>query len=262
MNYTILSRQLFEINKRIHSGKDDDTLTYHMNHIELVRKYMIELSNRLHFKLDHSVAAAIAYGHDLLKERGLADNEEWLFEPYSSVSTDPNRYVRTNLPTLEKFNMGEYFNSDCQYHALASAIFINKELSVDDPHIIYPIMFHSCPVMDVYNDLDDYTKQLIDITLLADKLSSNWLRINTRDKSVCIDLDLLVFGETGWEFNYIYGLYVARLIASKKNSGEQSKLATEYYFSRLKKTNPLIDEKKDLGDKQKWPKRNQRFKMQ
>lgn len=262
MNKILLAKMLRDLNLSIHSGKSQDVLNYHMNHIELVRKYMIEISKRLNVKLDNNTASVIAYGHDLLKERGIANEQENLLAPYESVSTDPARYVRTNLEILEKFGMDEYFNSDCQYHALASGIFLNKELGVEDANIVYPVMFHSCPVMDVYDTLPSYTKQLIDITLLSDKLSSNWLRINTQDKEVCIDLDLLVFGETGWEFNYLYGLYVARLIASKKNSGDHSKEATKYYFDRLKQTNPLIDEKVELGDKQTWPKRKQRFKMQ
>ena len=82
------------------------------------------------------------------------------------------------------------------------------------------------------------------------------------DKEVCCDLDLAVFGESGREFNYTLGLYLARLISQGKSDGEQSKITTEYYYERLCRTNPLIKKRPELGGKQQWPKRNQQSKMQ
>ena len=56
--------------------------------------------------------------------------------------------------------------------------------------------------MYVYEKLDKKIQTMIDITMLADKLSSNYLRINFRKVDVRIDLDQVVFGLSGNEFNY------------------------------------------------------------
>ena len=99
---------------------------------------------------------------------------------------------------------------------------------------------------------------MVDIMMLSDKLSSNYLKINMRGMEVRIDLDQLVFGSSGKEFNYTMGLFAARLIGQGKSEEAQSSITTEYYFKRLKDSNPLISEEfslKDLGGARKWPKR-------
>lgn len=247
------------LNQFIHS--DYGKLDYHMAHLEYVYKYTIKISKQLGIPFDHNKWAYISYGHDLLKERGLDPDKEVSWRGIQ-IPQDPNRYVRTNLDILENYKVEEYFNSDMQYHALASAIFMVKELHISSPEIIYPIMFHSCPIMNIYDTLPKNIQTAVDITMLADKLSSNWLRINMLDKEVCCDLDLAVFGESGREFNYTLGLYLARLISQGKSDGEQSKITTEYYYERLCRTNPLIKKRPELGGKQQWPKRNQQSKMQ
>lgn len=78
-------------------------------------------------------------------------------------------------------------------------------------------MFHSCPIMSIYSTLNYRTRTMVDIISLSDKLSSNYLRINYKEKNeVSIDLDLAVFGADGKEFNYTLGLLIARLISQGK----------------------------------------------
>lgn len=249
---------LFKMNEFIH--KDYDRLSYHINHINLTRLFLIELNKRLGEGNSEFILNWIGLTHDLLKERGLNKDKHVEYEG-KEIPQDINRYVRSNLDVLEHFGLEDYFSSDIQYHALAAGIFLYKEMDIRDEYILYPVMFHSCPIMDVYNTLDKKLQTLIDMTMLADKLSSNWLRINMLDKEVCCDLDLVVFGESGKEFNYTLGLYLARLISQGKSDGEQSKITTKYYYDRLCRTNPLIVQHSKLGGKQEWPKRNLPWKI-
>ena len=257
--FSQVKETMYRLNRAAHA--DYSKLNYHMSHLEYVYKYTIKISRKLGIPVDTNKWAYISYGHDLLKEHGLDPNKHVTWKGIE-IPQDPNRYVRMNLDVLEEYKVEEYFNSDMQYHALASAIFMVKEMHIISPEIIYPIMFHSCPIMDIYNTLPKHLQTSIDITMLADKLSSNWLRINLLDKEVCCDLDLAVFGESGREFNYTLGLYLARLISQGKSDGGQSKITTEYYYDRLCMTNPLIKKKPELGGKQQWPKRNQPLQTQ
>lgn len=251
--------EMRELNKFIH--KNSDKLDYHIKHLELVKGYMLRLCDKLGFKVTEDKISYIAYGHDLLKERGLDTNSIVNYNGID-IPQDLIRYVRTNLDTLETYGLDEYFNSDMQYHAVASGIFMIKELGITDPEIIYPVMFHSCPVMEVYWKLPLRVRTLVDITMLADKLSSNCLRINMLEREVCMDLDFAVFGPTGKEFNYSMGLYLARLINQKKSNGACSVAATLDYHSRLVAMNPILRETAEIGGKGLWPKRNQPLKIQ
>ena len=253
-----LEDELLKMNEFIH--KDFERLEYHMEHIKLVRKYMITISKRLGGPVDYPTLTKIALYHDLLKEHGLNPDKKAEYNGIE-IPQDPNRYVRSNLDILKEYQLDDYFNSDAQYHSLAAGIFLKKELGIDDPYILYPVMFHSCPIIDVYNTLPKRMQELVDITMLSDKLSSNWLRINMMEKEVNCDLDLAVFGESGREFNYTLGLYLARLIAKRKQRGKQSRITNTYYYNRLERVNPLIAADIKLGGKKKWPKRNQRSLM-
>jgi hypothetical protein len=254
--------EMLKMNRVIHAKYEN--LEYHMNHIILTRDYLVDLNNRLGLGISFHILDYIGLGHDLLKERGL-DPESTLIYNGISIPQDPNRYVRENLDVLKEFGLEDYFNSDLQYHALAAGIFLYKEMHVIDPYILYPVMFHSCPIMDVYYTLPTKMQTLVDMTILADKLSSNWLRINMLEKDVCCDLDLILYGSSGKEFNYAMALYMARLISYGKSDGEQSKMATRYYYEKLVNENPLIsryvnDDDYKIGGKKKWQKRNPRLK--
>ena len=202
----------------------------------------------------------IANAHDILKEKYQKKGmslENFTFEGIE-IPRDLNRYVRTNLNVLEPFGLDDYFNTDIQLHALAAAIFVIKEMGISDESIVYPIAFHSCPIIQIYETLNQTTRDLIDITMLADKLSSNCIRIHQKNKEVRVDLDRIVFGENDNEFNYTLGLFVARLLAQGESTEEHSIQATEYYFKRLRELNPLIQEKitiENLGGIRTWPKR-------
>lgn len=238
---------------------DRITFNYHMRHIELAKQYAIILSKKLDLEVDESKISYIALAHDMFKEHGLHKKNDGKISWYNhNIPQDLNRYIRLNLDILEKFKLSDFFNTDIQLHPLAAGLFLHTEFNINDPEILYPIFFHSCPIMEVYEKLEHNTKNLVDVMILADKLSSNYIRINERRQPVRIDLDKLVFGDNGNEFNYSLGLFAARLISQGKSPGKQSSIATEYYYNRLKAINPLISKNngiKMLGGNKLWPKR-------
>lgn len=247
-------RMLLDINDFIHDDDTNEYAEYHREHIELVAQYSLILKRRLGLKISEHKLLYIAYAHDLLKEHGL---NELRSRKYDGITIPENviLYVRNNLDILEKYGMDDYFNSSAQYHALAAAIFLDKELGIHDKDIIYGVMFHSCPIMDVYNTLPIKTRQYVDIIMLADKLSSNYLRINWRETPVLCDLEKVVFGENGNELNYTLGLYLARVIGDKADEVEGKK-ALDYYTDRVNTIMPWINTKKIIaGGNKKWPKR-------
>lgn len=258
-----VGNRLIKLNKFIRSNCNVNTNSYrydyHMAHINLVTNYAIEINRRLGASANDIRYTYIGLGHDLLKEHGFSDKIHLRWNG-ADIPMDLNIYVRSNIDILDKFGIGDYFNSDCSLHGLSAGIFMFKEMGIKDPAILYPVFFHSCPVMEVYDTLPKHIQTMVDVTLLADKLSSNWLRINMIEKDVSCDLDLALFGASGKEFNYSLALVMARLISQSKTDGELSKIATDAYVKRLKEFNPAIT-KVELGGKSKWPKRNLRLRM-
>lgn len=230
---------------------------YHMEHIRVVKDYALILNRRLGLGLSSKKLSFAALAHDTLKESGLhpdGPTREWNGYP---IPEDDVRYVRTNLDVLEEYGLDDYFNSSCQYHALASGIFLRKELGIRDPAILYPVFFHSCPIISIYEKLPYRTRQYIDIIMLSDKLSSSYLKMNMNENhSAVADLDMAVFGSSGNELNYSLGLYLARLISQGKCQEEQGLIATEYYYKKLCATNPLITDK-EVKKKVWQPRRSQ-----
>jgi hypothetical protein len=98
---------------------------------------------------------------------------------------------------------------------------------------------------------------MIDIIVLADKLSSNYLKINYLHSEVRVDLDQVVFGSSGRELNYSLGLYLARVIGNGKCEEKHGLESILYYYNRLKIDNPFISQItfKDLGGNRQWPER-------
>lgn len=255
-NIDLESDMLIELNTFIHH--DNKLFVYHMNHIKLVRRYAILLNKKLNTNLSNRKLSYIALSHDLLKERSLNPKLGSVKWNKYDIPQDTTRYVRENLNILEEFNLDDYFNTDVQYHALAAGIFLIKEFKIKDPEIIYPVVFHSCPIIPVYKNLSLKIRNMIDIIMLSDKLSSNYLKINLRSVPVRIDLDQVTFGNNGNEFNYTLALFIARLISQGKSEEEQSILSTEYYYKRLCEMNPLISKNcnvKMLGGARIWEKR-------
>ena len=258
------SKILTCLNTFIHQGTP--LFDYHMNHINTARRYATIISKKLGNTVNINKLEYIALAHDLFKERSLDEEKVFVEWRGHQVPQDTNRYVRLNLDILEEYGLDEYFNTDVQLHPLAAGIFLRKEFGVKDREILYPVMFHSCPIIPVYETLSPKEKLMVDIMVLADKLSSNYLKINMRGKEVPVDLDQLVFGTNGKEFNYSMGLFVARLLGQGKSEEKQSVITTDYYLKRLQESNPLIPEKlsfKDLGGAKIWPKRiSQVLRMQ
>lgn len=262
-NLMEVSRMIMELNKFI--SKDSANHEYHMKHIELVGCYSLILNKKLGGKIPYQKLLVASYAHDLFKEKNLDKSKDGMvvWKEYN-IPQNTTAYVRLNLDILELYGLDDYFNSDVQYHPLSAGIFLIKELGITDPEILYPVMFHSCPIIPIYQTLSPTIQTMVDILVLADKLSSNYLKINYLKKAVRTDLDLAVFGSNGYEFNYSLGLLLARLIAQDKSKQTQTVLATEYYYQKLVATNPLIKKEIDInkiGVKKIWPERESQVLM-
>lgn len=247
---------LLDLTTFIH--KENALYEYHMAHIQLVKEYALVLNQRLGSEFDTEKLSFIAYAHDLFKERSLDPSKDVVWNDIS-IPQDLNRYVRTNIPLLDEHGLGDYFNTDIQLHPLSAGIFLQTQFNIIDKEILFPIFFHSCPIIPVYETLSEKIRGMVDLIMLADKLSSNYLRINMRKIAVRIDLDQAVFGPTGKEFNYTTGLVIARIISQGKSKEPRSLESTDYYYRRLHAINPFIPESrnvKKLGGKSIWPQRN------
>jgi HD superfamily phosphohydrolase YqeK len=188
---------------------------------------------------DQSRLRYSAYAHDLLKGKHFDSTKDEMMIGGYQIPQDLNRYVRTNLDTLDRYGVGDYFNTDIQLHSLASGLFLIKEFGVEDPKILFPIFFHSCPILPVYQQLDKTTQLMVDIIMLADKLSSTKLKAKL-NKGTHVNLQQSVFGESGKEFNFTQGLLLARLISQGKSKEEYSRQMTEHYYQRLVQLNPIL----------------------
>jgi HD superfamily phosphohydrolase YqeK len=231
-------RQIRELTRLIYSDHEP----YRIQHLDLTARY----ANRLisHFRseishLDQTKLRYAAYAHDILKGKYFEPSRGEIEIGGYWIPQDLNRYVRTNLEVLQPYKLDDYFNTDIQLHSLAAGIFLISNFEVTDPKILYPIFFHSCPILSVYQDLDQATRLMVDIIILADKLSSNYLKLQ-QGKKVHLDLTESVFGETGKEFNFTQGLLLARLIGQGSSKEEHSRQMTEHYYQRLVKQNPLL----------------------
>lgn len=245
--------ELIKLNRFIQSI-DEDRMNYHLRHIKLTRDYALLINRRLGNPVSSKKLSYAALSHDVLKEKTFDPSAPDREYNGHIIPSDIIKYVRSNLDTLEIYGMDEYFNSDVNWHPLAGGIFLHKELGVTDPEIIYPVIFHSCPIMAVYETLPYNIRTMVDIIMLADKLSSNYIRINYRESNVAVDLDAVVFGTNGKQFQYDIGLLVARLINETKIEGDQVKITNDHYLNRVLENNPWIKIGK-IGGNKKWPKR-------
>jgi HD superfamily phosphohydrolase YqeK len=238
---------------------------YYRLHVGVMIEYMHVIASKLNLVLPGSTINIICRSHDILKFATVPEESKrpshW---NNIEIPWDINRYVRMNLDVLEEYMLDEYFNTDVQLHPLAAGIFLHKELGFTKPDILYPVMFHSCPILNVYRELPPHIQRNIDIVVLADKLSSNYLKINYLKTEVRVDLDKLVFGEEGNEFNYTFGLFVARLIGQGNSRRKHTMEMTDHYHKRLMGINPLIPKKyslRRLGGSMVCPERKSRVLM-
>lgn len=256
MGIIVNEEKIIDLNTFIHQS--NDRFEYHMAHIKLAAEYAKILNHRLGNELDDDKLVLAGLSHDTFKERSLDPSKTDVKWNDIDIPQDTNRYVRHNLNILEDYGLADYFNTDVQLHPLSAGIFLKSSLGIDDPEILYPIFFHSCPIIPVYETLPEKTRTAVDIMMLADKLSSNYLRIHMLDVAVRVDLELIVFGPSGKEFNYTMGLLLARMIAQDKSKEKNSIDSTEYYYKRLLEMNPFIPNShkiKRLGGKNTWQKR-------
>lgn len=241
---------ILKLNDEMRKGcKWHDT---HMQHIKLVKDYATYINKLLGNPVNRHKLGFAALAHDTLKENYKEKTQviDDIFIPGSC-----EEYVRNNIDIITKYVPYEYLWTNLQFHATGGATFLHKELGITDPEIIYPVLFHSLPVIEVYKNLDPKIQTMIDIMVLSDKLSSNWVRINMMDEEVRCDIDRIVFGPDGNEFNYMLGIYVARLIGSSSEPDYVDDACTLYYWHRLHEQNPLIKmnlRKKILGKKIKF----------
>ena len=233
-------RDIHVIKKLIHliHGEHDP---YRIQHLHLTATYAKRIAIHIggFSELDLIQLRFSAYAHDLLKEKFFDSSSTEIEVMGYRVPQNLNRYVRLNLATLEPFQLDDYFNTDVQLHALAAGIFLIKEFNISDPRILYPVFFHSCPILPVYESLDLHLRNFIDVLLLSDKLSSQHLKAGL-GKKTRINLEQAIFGESGKEFNYTTGLFLARLIGQGSSSEEYSLKMTEYYYQRAVKLNPVL----------------------
>lgn len=239
--------ELDELNKLIHAHSRRGE--YHLQHIRLTAEYASRIADKLAVPLDRYKLKYAALAHDLLKEKEFSKEVNQIDKNGIEIPQDLNWYVRTNLNVLEEFGLDLYFNTDIQLHALAAGIYLYKQIGITDTEILYPIFFHSCPIVSVYETLNPCTQLIVDIMMLSDKLSSN--KLNRGLKKLTCNLEPAVFGEFGDEFHFTLGLLIARLIGQGKSTEKQSVLATEFYYKRLLNTHPYISEK-SLEEMRSW----------
>jgi HD superfamily phosphohydrolase YqeK len=219
-----------------------ETDPYIVEHLYLAEDYAYDIGARFsrleEYHVDKLKFAALS--HDILKDRSVEklDNDKTEYDGHI-IPKDLNRYVRLNLDTLAPYGLDEYFNTDIQLHALAAGLFLIKELGIEDPQILYPVFFHSCPILDIYKTLDDTTQLMVDIITLSDKLSSNTIRW-TNGKNPPVNLEKLVFGTYGEEFNFTAGVLAARLISQGKSTEKHSLEMTDFYYRRVAEQNPIL----------------------
>lgn len=239
--YEELYNKIFNLGKEIH--KDDPYRSAHMEtsavYAERILAVLIDdaedkKKNELLWKIK-----CAAIGHDILKDKYFnKDAEDKIINGYT-IPQNLETYIQKNMDVLEKFKMDKYLNTAVQDHAVASGIFIHNNFGIDDEMIIYPIMFHSCPILPVYQILNDNLQKMIDVMVLSDKLSASIVKPQF-DKKVKIDLKSMLYGISGCEFNFTQALLMARLIGHDNSKDAHSNMMVEYYHERALQTNPLI----------------------
>jgi len=240
--YEDLLKVLIDTNILLH--RHEEEFNYHIIHCYLMESYMNLIADKYDkYNFDKSLFPIIAFGHDLLKDRE------------NKFST----FYQKNTSNRKRFFLSDSMYNSLSTHAYRSAEFLsNYPFNVTEGKILFPILFHSIPIIDVMiKYLSPATREYINLTMLCDKLSSNYWRITNGIKTWC-DLDKIVFGDNGDELNYNKGLYYARLLNGIKYKNKYSIQAEEYY---RKLYDPSVNIK--LEEKKLWEKRNnQQLKMQ
>lgn len=240
LNNKLSIEKMIQLNYLIHNK--NSRVNYHMNHIKLSARYASKLCDMTNNKRLKRKMQFIMITHDLLKDKCFDDKVNEIKINNYIIPTNLNWYVRTNLDVLIPYKLDDLFNTSIGLHPLAVGIFMIKTFHINDESILYPLMFHSCPIISIYKTLSNDIKFMVDITMLSDKLSSSTICKNN-NKPIPYDLHKITFGENDNELNLSLALYITRLITQKKSNEKYSIEATKHYLDRLKRINPLIPNK-------------------
>lgn len=252
---------LREINSKIHT----DGRLHHIENVEYIIDMISNISTNYQNTPDLDLKI-IAAAHDLFKE--LNFEGEYVFRSISpnlsereiifTIPSDLRRYVRTNLDILEIFGLDYYFNTDVGLHALSAGIFLYKEFGIKDPNILYPIFFHTCPIVEVYDKLDDIIKNNCELLILADKLDkfdrktfeyenindeSKKIKMKKNDKYLRYNLREILFGKMGNEFNKRLAIFTIRYLEAGNKDGIEAKNTYQYFYDLARETNPFLPKK-------------------
>ena len=245
------SKILKELNEKWYS--DLRTHKYHMAHLELFKRYAFEINLRLGHPFQEEDLATIAYAHDLFKD----DNPKVKYTNHGEDILVTKESIQKKYGnSIEYFGFKKKEKSVLSEHAKCAALFVMncEELSDYNKDILYPIIFHSLPILRVYQDLTQEIQLMVDITVVVDKCSSNYLKIQ-QYVPCYFRMEDILFGADGKEFNFSAALFAARLIGSEKYSDEVNKDINTFYLNRLNRINPFIMDKihiKEYGRKKIW----------
>jgi len=200
--------------------------------------FMNVVSEKIDYKFDKKLFPIIAWSHDLLKDR----------------ENSFSKFYQENKNNIKRFHLTNEMRKALSEHAYRSAEFLsNYPFNITDGKILYSILFHSSPIIEIMNNvLSKDTKEYVNLTILCDKLSSNYLRIINNEETY-FNLVNTLFGENLDEFNYDDGLYLISTFNNIYNN-KYSKEVVEYYKSKSKLSITRIEELK------LWP-RNEKLQL-
>lgn len=250
--YIKLVYALIDLGKFTRKECSEELQRYHFDHCEKLMKYGNDIMDRLGIFKYRNELEIVAYAHDLFKRYSLRENDvEWKGK---IIPQNIPKYIDENRFVLDKFGLNMIRSDNFSNHPIAAGIFLYKEFGITDPNIIYPVFFHSCPVISVYEKLDKELRDLIDIIILADKMSANILcRTIGKKWHSKVDMELVLYGETHREFNFTNALLVAKILGQAGSKQELFVEATNYYYKRACRINPALDKNSILlGGEKPW----------
>lgn len=218
-----------KLNKKIH--KNSAKYKYHMNHIIRAATYGAEINAKLDFPVERNKLNFALLMHDILKGSVSAE--------YMDDNDKKSDYIKDNYNILNKLNLYQYWKKMSK-HAVAGGIFVYNLLKESNnldgnEDIVRAIMFHSYPIVAVYKNLNKSNRIMIDIVVLADKLSSNWIKINDpSEESPKYYLEEELYGKDKKQIKFDYALVKAREIGmgDPEKAKKQNKKAYLFYKDR------------------------------
>ena len=249
--YIELVYDLIDLGKFTREECGEELQRYHFDHCEKLMKYGNDIMVRLGILEYRNELEIVAYAHDLFKRYSLRENDvEWNGK---IIPQNIPKYIDENRFVLDKFGLNMIRSDNFSNHPIAAGIFLYKEFTVDDPKIIYPVFFHSCPIISIYKKLDKALRNFIDVILLADKMSANVLCRGIKKWHSKVDMELVLYGENHKEFNYTNALLTAKILGQCGSKDKFSVESTKHYYKRAARINPALDKNSILlGRKKPW----------